>query len=80
MVKRNESLAVIEWEDFDRIGKEKDRRTKKQGVEDGFFGIPSGETLSGTENEILADAHEYQYRLAHKSCEYFERLESRVNS
>ena len=30
---RNESLPVIEWEDFDRIGKEKDRRIKKQGAQ-----------------------------------------------
>lgn len=35
LVKRNESLPVIEWEDFDRIGKEKDRHIKKQGAEDG---------------------------------------------
>lgn len=34
-VKRNESLPVIEWEDLDRIGKEKDRRIKKQGAEGG---------------------------------------------
>ncbi len=79
-VKRNESLPVIEWEDFDRVGKEKDRRIKKQGAEDGSFGIPSGKTLSDTENEILADAHEYQHRLAHEGGEYFEKLESRVNS
>ena len=70
-VKRNESLPVIEWEDFDRVGKEKDRRIKKQGAEDGSFGIPSGKTLSDTENEILADAHEYQHRLAHEGGEYF---------
>ena len=79
-VKWNESLPVIEWKDFDRIGKEKDRRIKKQGAEDGSFGIPSGETLSDTENEILADAHEYQHTLAHKGGEYFEKLESRINS
>lgn len=33
-VKRNESLPVIKWEDFDRIGKEKNRRIKKQGAEE----------------------------------------------
>ena len=30
-VKQNESLPVLEWEDFDRIGEEKDRCIKKQG-------------------------------------------------
>lgn len=79
-VKQNEDLPVLEWADFDRIGKEKDRRIKKQGAEDGAFGIPSGETLSDTENEILADAHEYQHTLAHRGNEYFEKLESRLNS
>ena len=79
-IKQKESLPVLEWEDFDRIGKEKDRCIKKQGAEDGSFGIPSGETFSDTENEILADAHEYQHRLAHKGGEYFEKLESRINS
>ena len=79
-VKQKESLPVLEWEDFDRIGEEKDRCIKKQGAEDGSFGILSGETFSDTENEILADAHEYQHRLAHKGGEYFEKLESRINS
>ena len=79
-VKQNESLPVLEWGDFDRIGKEKDRRIKKQGAGDGSFGIPSGETLSDTENEILADAHEYQHGLSHRGGEYFEELESRINS
>jgi hypothetical protein len=62
------------------FGKEKDRPIKKQGAKDGSFGITSGETLSDTENKILADAHEYQHGLAHKGDEYFEKLESRINS
>ena len=74
-VKQNESLPVLEWGDFDRIGKEKDRRIKKQGAGDGSFGIPSGETLSDTENEILADAHEYQHGLSHRGGEYFAPVE-----
>ncbi len=77
-VKQMRALPVLEWGDFDRVGKEKDRRIKKQGAEDGSFGIPSGETLSDTENEILADAHEYQHTLAYRGGEYFEKLESRI--
>lgn len=79
-IERNERLEVLEWKDFDREGKEKKRNIRKQGEKDGSLGIPSGETLSDTENEIYADAYEYQHKLADSGCEYFQKLEARINS
>ena len=78
--KKNEKSEVLEWKDFDREGKEKKRNIRKQGEKDGSLGIPSGEALSDTENEIYADAHEYQHKLADSGCEYFQKLEARINS
>ena len=81
MAKRIESPSPPpkKWEDFDRVAKEKKRRIVKQAKKDAFFGIPSGEDLSNTENEIIADAHEYQQKLA-DAPEFFEELENNINS
>lgn len=79
-IEKNESLKIPEWKDFDREGKEKKRNIRKQGEKDGSLGIPSGETLSDTENEIYADAYEYQHKLADSGREYFQKLEARINS
>ncbi len=79
-VRDREELDPPEWKDFDRRGKEKEREIRKQAVEDADFGIPSGENWSDTENEILADANEYQHKLADIGSKYFTQLENRINS
>jgi len=79
-IKDRKKLNPPLWEDFHRHGKQKERKIKKRAVEDGNFGIPSDEQLSNTENEILADAEEYQHKLANIGSEYFTKLENRINS
>ena len=79
-VKNRKKLDLPQWEDFDRRGKEKEREIRKRAVQDADFGIPSGEHWSDTENEILADANDYQHKLADIGSEYFTELENKINS
>lgn len=79
-IKDRKKLDPPQWKDFDRRGKEKERAIRKQAEQDADFGIPSGEHWSDTENEILADANEYQHKLADIGSEYFTELENRINS
>lgn len=79
-VKNRKKLDLPKWEDIYRRRKEKERKIRKQAEQDADFGIPSGEDLSNTENEILADAYGYKDKLHKTGSEYFKDLEDTINS
>ena len=77
-VKDRKKLDPPRWKNFDRQGKEV--VIKKKAERDADFGDPSGENWSDTENEIRADANNYQNDLVKIGKEYFQKLDKIISS